>query len=46
MQIKRVPIKSIHLDPANVRMHGERNLETIAASIKQFGQVEPLALLP
>jgi len=44
LKIKRVPLKDLHADPANVRRHGERNLEAIAASIKQFGQVEPLVV--
>lgn len=39
---KRVPLASIHHDPANVRTHGERNLEAIANSLRSFGQVEPL----
>jgi len=44
LKIKRVPIASLHLDPANARLHGSRNLEAIVASLKQFGQAEPLVV--
>jgi hypothetical protein len=42
--IKRVPIDVIHQDPANARKHGQRNIESIRGSIRQFGQVEPLVV--
>jgi DNA modification methylase len=41
---RRVPLCSLHQDPANARAHGERNLEAIKASLMRFGQVEPLAV--
>ncbi len=42
MQITNVPIDSIHLDPANVRVHPEDNLAGIKASLARFGQQRPL----
>ena len=39
---KRVPLAQLCLDPANARLHPERNLDSIADSLKRFGQVEPL----
>ncbi len=42
--IKRVPLDSLKLDPANARAHGERNLEAIVASLQRFGQAEPLVV--
>ena len=38
LKIRRVPLESLHIDPANVRAHDERNLDAIAASLKRFGQ--------
>lgn len=37
-----VEIGSIFRDPANVRRHGERNLGSIKASLKRFGQQRPI----
>ena len=37
-------LDELHLDPANAREHGERNLETIRASLERFGQAEPLVV--
>ena len=42
--IKRVPLDTLKLDPANARAHGERNLEAIVASLQRFGQAEPLVV--
>lgn len=44
LAIRRVPIASLHLDPANARAHPERNLESIVGSLKRFGQAEPLVV--
>ena len=44
LKIQRVDLDSLKLDPNNAREHGEENLEAIAASLKQFGQVEPLVV--
>ena len=42
LAIERVPLESLHLDPANARAHGGRNLDSIGDSLKRFGQTEPL----
>ena len=42
LAIQRVALDSLHLDPANARAHGDRNLDSIADSLKRFGQTEPL----
>ena len=39
-----VPIDSISPDPANVRKHPERNLDTIKASLRRFGQQKPIVV--
>lgn len=36
------PIADLSLDPANARQHSPRNLETIAASLRRFGQQRPI----
>ena len=41
---KRVPISALHLDPSNARSHGPHNLESIEASLRRFGQAEPLVV--
>lgn len=42
--IRRVALDALHLDPSNAREHGDRNLETIRASLTRFGQAEPLVV--
>lgn len=44
LTIKRVPLASIHQDPANVRLHDERNLEVIKGSLARFGQQKPIVV--
>ena len=44
MKSEAVKIDSISEDPANLRRHGERNLETIKASLKRFGQQKPIVV--
>jgi DNA modification methylase len=44
LTIRRVALSGLHPDPANVRSHDERNLDAIAASLRQFGQAEPLVV--
>ncbi|MCC6672174.1 MAG: site-specific DNA-methyltransferase [Planctomycetes bacterium] len=39
-----VPIASLTLDPANARLHSERNLEAIQASLVRFGQRAPVVV--
>lgn len=42
MEVRRVRIDQLRQDPGNVRLHDARNIATIAASLKEFSQVEPL----
>jgi ParB-like chromosome segregation protein Spo0J len=42
--IRRVPLDAIHPDPANARLHPERNVEAIKNSLRRFGQAEPLVV--
>jgi DNA modification methylase len=42
LTIRRVPLASLHLDPANARTHPEPNVAAIKASLARFGQVDPL----
>jgi len=44
MPVRRAKLSELHADPANARQHDEKNLDAIAASLKQFGQVEPLVV--
>lgn len=41
-----VPIDELHEDPGNVRVHPDRNLATIEASLRQFGQQKPIVVDP
>lgn len=40
--VTRVGIGDVFPDERNPRLHGERNIEAIMDSFRQFGQVEPL----
>ena len=42
MNIERLPIDKLTLDPANVRRHPSRNLDQIKASLTRFGQQRPV----
>jgi DNA modification methylase len=42
LAVVRVPISSLSLDPSNARLHGDLNLDAITASLRRFGQAEPL----
>lgn len=44
MKIESVQLDSISQDPANVRQHGERNLDSITASLRAFGQQKPIVV--
>lgn len=39
-----VPIGELHCDPANVRLHPERSIRAIAASLARFGQQKPIVI--
>ena len=42
LSVRRVALESLRADPANARLHGERNLDAIVASLHRFGQAELL----
>lgn len=44
IEYKRIKISELHEDPANARLHPDENLADIRASLKEFGQVEPLVV--
>ena len=44
LTIRRVPLDSLHLDPANARRHDERNFEAIKGSLARFRQQKPLVV--
>lgn len=44
LQIRRVALDALHVDPANARLHPANNLAAIEASLTRFGQVEPLLI--
>ena len=44
MQIESAPIDSLFPDPANVRKHSNRNLDSIKASLLTFGQQKPIVV--
>jgi DNA modification methylase len=39
-----LPIDSVHEDPANARLHPEKNLAAIRASLSKFGQRKPIVV--
>jgi len=44
MKILQVPVVDLSHDPANARKHPERNLDTIVASLRRFGQQKPIVI--
>jgi ParB-like chromosome segregation protein Spo0J len=42
LTIERAPLTTLVPDPANARSHGPDNLASIVASLRRFGQAEPL----
>ena len=44
MQIQTMRIDELSADPANVRKHDERNIETIMGSNRRFGQQKPIVV--
>lgn len=42
VKIVKRPIGELKPDPKNVRTHTDRNIETIASSLRQFGQQKPI----
>jgi ParB family chromosome partitioning protein len=44
LDIEKIEIAKLISDPANVRKHGERNIQTIVASLHRFGQQKPIVI--
>lgn len=44
MKIQKLKISDLSNDPANARKHGDRNIETIVASLRRFGQQKPIVV--
>lgn len=44
MNVETIQISDLSPDPANVRRHSERNVETVVASLRRFGQQIPLVI--
>jgi DNA modification methylase len=44
MEILEVLVADLSQDPANARKHPERNLDTIVASLRRFGQQKPIVI--
>jgi DNA modification methylase len=44
LTVEWVAVDTIHMDPANVRRHPERNLDAIKASLARFGQQKPIVV--
>lgn len=44
LRVLALPISELTPDPANVRTHDRRNLDTIKASLKRFGQRLPIVV--
>lgn len=42
LTVETVPIEDLTPDPQNARKHSQRNLDAIAGSLRQFGQVKPI----
>ena len=44
MIVETAPVADLVLDPANVRLHGPKNLEAIKGSLARFGQQKPIVV--
>jgi hypothetical protein len=44
LQVEQVSVADLSSDPANARKHNERNIETIVASLRRFGQQKPIVV--
>jgi site-specific DNA-methyltransferase (adenine-specific) len=44
MQIEKRSIAELSNDPANARKHNDRNIESIIASLRRFGQQKPIVI--
>ena len=44
LKIETVELSQLTVDPANLRKHPEKNLQTVVASLKRFGQQKPIVV--
>ena len=44
MKIETLPLSAVIPDPANARLHDDRNLDAIRGSLARFGQQKPIVL--
>lgn len=44
LKIEQVPVGKLTHDPRNARLHNERNLDAIKASLRRFGQQKPIVV--
>jgi ParB-like chromosome segregation protein Spo0J len=44
VSIERIALSGLHIDPANVRKHPERNMATIKASLARFGPARSIVI--
>jgi DNA modification methylase len=44
LRVVRLSLDALVPDPANARLHGQVNLDAITASLRRFGQAEPLVV--
>jgi ParB family chromosome partitioning protein len=44
MKIETVDITTLTCDPANVRKHGDRNMDTLRGSLQRFEQQKPIVV--
>ncbi len=44
MELERVPLSMLVLDPSNARKHAAKNLEAIKGSLAKFGQQKPIVV--
>lgn len=44
MEIEKVNIESIHLNPNNAKIHTTKQIEEIKKSIQNFGSIDPISL--
>jgi len=44
MRLEKRSVKDLSSDPANARKHSDRNIESIMASLRRFGQQKPIVV--
>ena len=44
LEIKFMPMADLSPDPANARLHSDRNIEAVVGSLRRFGQQKPIVI--